>query len=73
MSEFENGAWTTPRLLPAPINSDEYEYGPWVADGWLYFTSHRGGNADTWRVPLSTIRGRRATDRFRSVPRPRPE
>jgi len=58
VSEFETGAWTTPRLLPAPINSDEYEYGPWVADGWLYFTSHRGGNADTWRVPLSAIRGR---------------
>jgi hypothetical protein len=49
-----------PLLVPAcalaPINSDEYEYGPWVADGWLYFTSHRGGNADTWRVPLAAVR-----------------
>jgi len=58
VSEFRNGAWATPRLLPAPVNSEEYEYGPSVADGWLYFTSHRGGNADTWRVPLSTLRAR---------------
>jgi len=56
VSELRDGRWTAPRLLPAPINSDEYDYGPWVADGWLYFTSHRGGNADTWRVRLSAVR-----------------
>ena len=56
VSDLKGSAWTEPRLLPAPINSNEYEYGPWVADGWLYFTSHRGGNADIWRVKLSSIR-----------------
>jgi Tol biopolymer transport system component len=56
VSEFRDGAWTVPRLLPAPINSDEYEYGPWVAGDWLYFTSHRGGNADIWLVPVSAVR-----------------
>jgi hypothetical protein len=40
----ENGAWTTPLLLPAPINGVAREYCPIVSpDGrWLYFTSERG-------------------------------
>lgn len=43
--------------LPAPINSEEYEYGPTLsADGrHLYFTSHRGGQADVYRIPVSAL------------------
>ncbi|MGD8276996.1 MAG: hypothetical protein PVH00_03170 [Gemmatimonadota bacterium] len=46
--------WSAPRHLAAPINTDEYEYGPSIsADGeWLYFTSHRGGSGDIYRVRL---------------------
>ncbi len=44
--------WGEPMPLPGAINSEEYEYGPWLSrDGaWLYFTSHRRGSADIWRV-----------------------
>ena len=58
VSEFINGTWSAPRLLPAPINSAEYEYGPSMSpDGkWLYFTSHRtGGNADVYRIPIERL------------------
>lgn len=52
-----DGGWTPARHLPSPINSFEYEYGPTVSpDGrWLYFTSHRRGTADIYRVPLSAL------------------
>jgi len=48
-------SWGAPVHLPAPINSNEYEYGPaFSPDGrWLYFTSHRGGTGDIYRVPMT--------------------
>jgi Tol biopolymer transport system component len=57
VSTWRDGAWTTPRNLGAPINSSEYEYGPSISpDGrWLYFTSHRRGSADIYRVPVDQI------------------
>jgi Tol biopolymer transport system component len=47
--------WGQPVQLPAPINSNEYEYGPGFSpDGrWLYFTSHRNGTGDIFRVSMT--------------------
>lgn len=52
-----DGVWSAPEHLGAGINSAEYEYGPSVSpDGeWLYFTSHRGGTADIWRIRTSAL------------------
>ena len=52
-----NGTWQTLRHLPAPINSDKYEYGPSIsADGRsLFFTSARAGTADIYRIPVSVL------------------
>jgi len=52
-----NGAWSRPESLGAPVNSAEYEYGPFVTpDGeWLWFTSHRDGSGDLYRIPTSSI------------------
>jgi Tol biopolymer transport system component len=57
LSEFKNGEWSPPKHLPAPINSKEYEYGPSLSpDGrTLYFTSHRRGTADVYRIPVSAL------------------
>ncbi len=57
ISRLENGVWSEPANLGAPINSPEYEYGPTVSrDGdYLYFTSHRRGSADVYRVPISAL------------------
>ena len=57
LSRFENGSWSAPKHLPAPINSSEYEYGPSLSrDGQtLYFTSHRRGSADVYRVSVSAL------------------
>jgi len=56
----EGRGWSEPVHLPAPLNSHEYEYGPWLSpDGrYLYFTSHRGGTGDILRVPAATVRVR---------------
>lgn len=45
ISTFENGLWSKPRPLPAPINSPSWEGHPCLsADGrWLYFSSDRPG------------------------------
>jgi hypothetical protein len=53
----QGAAWGAPVHLPAPINSNEYEYGPALSpDGrWLYFTSHRGGTGDIYRVPVTLM------------------
>lgn len=57
MSYRTDGTWSVPRNLGRPVNSFSYEYGPTVSrDGqWLYFTSHRRGSADLYRVPLGTL------------------
>jgi hypothetical protein len=53
----EGDGWGAPRPLPAPINSAEYEYGPTLSpDGsTLYFTSHRRGSADVYRIPVAAL------------------
>jgi hypothetical protein len=53
----QGDGWAPPVHLPAPINSGEYEYGPTLSpDGqWLYFTSHRDGTADLFRVPVAAL------------------
>jgi hypothetical protein len=57
LSRRAGGSWSRPEHLPAPINSKEYEYGPSLSpDGrTLYFTSHRRGSADVYRVPVSSF------------------
>lgn len=57
VSTFVNGAWRPMRHLPAPINTDKYEYGPSLSpDGrWLFFTSARAGTADIYRAPASVL------------------
>lgn len=52
-----NGGWGEPAHLPAPLNSAEYEYGPTLSpDGqWLYYTSHRGGTADVYRIAVREL------------------
>lgn len=49
--------WTPLEHIPAPINSQEYEYGPSLTpDGRsLLFTSHRGGSADVYVIPLAAL------------------
>ena len=57
LSRFDGDEWSVPENLGPEVNSDEYEYGPAVSpDGdYLYFTSHRGGTADIYRVPLALV------------------
>jgi len=57
ISRPENGRWSAPRPLPAPINSPEYEYGPSLSPDRrvLYFTSHRRGTADVYRIPVTAL------------------
>jgi Tol biopolymer transport system component len=54
---LDGSVWSTPSNLGPGVNSEEYEYGPTIsADGqYLYFTSHRGGSADVYRVLLSDV------------------
>lgn len=57
LSRFDGQAWSRPENLGPEVNTDEYEYGPTVSpDGeYLYFTSHRDGSADVYRVRLSLV------------------
>lgn len=57
LTRFEGESWTVPVNLGPEINSAEYEYGPTVSadGGHVYFTSHRSGSADVYRVPLSSV------------------
>ena len=55
MSVKQNGIWSEPINLGAPVNSGAWESQPSVsADGkWLYFTSNRSGGVgkmDIWRA-----------------------
>jgi hypothetical protein len=49
--------WSDPVHLGAVVNTPEYEYGPWVSrDGrFLYFTSHRGGTSDIYRISTDKL------------------
>jgi hypothetical protein len=57
ISVRRDGAWSPLIHLGPPINSEAYEYGPFVSpDGrWLWFTSHREGSADLYRIELTSI------------------
>lgn len=57
VSRFEGASWTVPENLGSEVNSEEYEYGPTVSpDGeYLYFSSHRRGSADLYRIRLSSV------------------
>jgi len=52
-----NNQWQKLRHLPAPINSEKYEYGPSLTpDGkWLILTSARGGTTDIYRVSAAVL------------------
>ena len=49
--------WREPVLLPAPINTESHEQCPFVShDGkYLFFNSHRNGNADVYWVDAAVI------------------
>lgn len=53
----EEGGWSPLVHLGKPINSDAFEYGASVSpDGkWLWFTSHREGSADLFRIRTSSV------------------
>jgi hypothetical protein len=57
LSRRTANGWTPLEHIPAPINSAEYEYGPSLSpDGrTLYFTSHRRGSADVYRIPIAGL------------------
>ncbi|MEE8061933.1 MAG: hypothetical protein V3T16_08880 [Gemmatimonadales bacterium] len=57
VSYQSDGGWTTPRNLGPAVNTPEYEYGPFVSPdgGWLYFTSHRSGDGDIYRVRIEGL------------------
>jgi hypothetical protein len=57
VSYNRDGGWTEPVNLGSVVNSPEYEYGPTISpDGeYLYFTSHRRGMGDIYRVRLSAL------------------
>ena len=56
-----DGDWSAPGNLGTAVNTAEYEYGPSVsADGrTFYFTSHRGGQANLFEIPMSALGIRR--------------
>lgn len=57
VSHRQADGWSPPRNLGPTVNTHEYEYGPFVsADGeWLYFTSHRSGDGDVYRVAVGGL------------------
>ncbi len=60
LSEFRDGRWSKPRNLGPTVNTAEYEYGPYMdpTGTWLYFTSHRSGDGDIYRIRLGELLGR---------------
>jgi len=61
ISRNDGSGWSAPVNLGPGINTPEYEYGPTLSrDGrYLFFTSHRSGSADVYRVPLDVVVGGR--------------
>lgn len=55
----DGDAWATPVNLGPEVNSAEYEYGPSISpDGaYLYFTSHRSGPANVYRISIKVVQG----------------
>jgi Tol biopolymer transport system component len=58
LSLHTDGDWSSPVNLGEPVNSDAYEYGPFISpDGrFLYLTTHRRGLGDIVRVPSAPSR-----------------
>ena len=56
-SRSAGGVWQPVRHLDAPVNSKQYDYGPPVSPNgaWLYFTSHRTGHTDIYRVSIGEL------------------
>jgi WD40-like Beta Propeller Repeat len=50
-----DGRWTAPVNLGPSVNTPEYEYGPFVWEEYLYFTSHATGDGDVYRIRLSDL------------------
>lgn len=59
VSWLVDGRWTPGRLVGPPVSSFEADYGPSLsADGRsLYFTSHRFGTGDIFRVDARSVLG----------------
>ncbi len=55
VSYRREGGWSRPVNLGEPVNSPEYEYGPTISGRYLYFTSHRRGNGDIYRIPVAEL------------------
>ncbi len=53
----EAGGWSTLQNLGSPVNSQVFEYGPFVSPDQqnLYFTSHRRGLGDVVRIPVDDV------------------
>jgi len=51
------GVWQPMRHLPAPINSEKYDYGPALSSNgkWLFLTSWRSGTSAIYRIPIAEI------------------
>ncbi|MEQ9103492.1 MAG: hypothetical protein RIE53_02210 [Rhodothermales bacterium] len=54
------GGWSEPVNLGPLVNTAEYEYGAWIpypftSDAYLHFTTHKDGQADVVRIPVSAI------------------
>ncbi len=52
--------WSEPVNLGPLVNTAEYEYGAWIpypftSDAYLHFTTHKDGQADVVRIPVSAI------------------
>jgi Tol biopolymer transport system component len=57
VSFMDNGQWTEPENLGPDVNESDYEYGPSISpDGvFLYFTSHRSGGGDIYRIRVRDV------------------
>jgi Tol biopolymer transport system component len=55
LSLHADDGWSSLLNLGQPVNSDSYEYGPFVSHNgqFLYLTTHRRGLGDIVRVPVS--------------------
>jgi Tol biopolymer transport system component len=53
----DGDGWTSPVNAGPGVNSPDYEYGPTLSrDGQhILFASHRGENANVYRVPVAAL------------------
>lgn len=57
LSRRSGEEWTDPVGLGAAVNTPDNEYGPFVSRNGrtLFFTSHRGGTADIYRIAVDDL------------------